>query len=141
MFFFLFFKEMDAPRKNLLFFLFLKMNTLLFGWKKKSTHKSSYEVMSTYGNDTIKNLEYLTDDFLGKIAKSVSSLESAEIGLGPYFVTYWNETNLRSFMEYVWKNGGKKVAVFRLLNEADGGARWPADFWWPILQDFVDGRI
>mmetsp|Transcript_14644 Transcript_14644/g.27069 ORF Transcript_14644/g.27069 Transcript_14644/m.27069 type:complete len:276 (+) Transcript_14644:104-931(+) len=97
--------------------------------------------MSTYAMSNPADYEPFITDYFSK----VGDLDKAGVGIGVYYdggeyEQEWDENSARSFIQYVSKNGGTRLDIFRLLK--DGAADWPkADWWWDVLEEFVHENI
>ena len=93
--------------------------------------------MSTYAMSNPADYEPFITDYFSK----VGDLDKAGVGIGVYYdggeyEQEWDEDSARAFIQYVSKNGGTRLDIFRLLK--DGAADWPkADWWLDVLEEFV----
>lgn len=111
-----------------------------------STAVDELQLMSTYAESTPGDFEPTIDSYFSAVKKGDNgSLRKAGVGVGIYYDGHgypqeWNATNARAIVEYVAKQGGKGIDVFRLADE--GSEVWPREeFWWDVLSDFVTGKI
>ena len=93
--------------------------------------------MSTYGGGL--DIDITVDIYVLKIKDATGSTSQAGLGIGPYHTKYWTDTNARRFISHATSKGVVNLDIFRLL--MDGVNNWPAPFWYPVLQDFLDGKI
>jgi len=112
-----------------------------------SSNVDELQLMSTYSESSPSAFMPIIDSyFSGVKAGDNGSLKKAGVGVGIYYdgtngyTKEWNATSARAIVEYVSKQGGNGIDVFRLSKE--GTEDWPNDdFWWEVLGDFVSGKI
>eukprot|EP01064_Diplonema_japonicum_P030616 TRINITY_DN5247_c0_g1_i1.p1 TRINITY_DN5247_c0_g1~~TRINITY_DN5247_c0_g1_i1.p1 ORF type:complete len:300 (+),score=66.77 TRINITY_DN5247_c0_g1_i1:42-902(+) len=95
--------------------------------------------MSTYGGSPMHQMKDTVNAFTKDIREGMGNTTQAGVGLGPYKTDYWTPSNTREFISYSASKGVNNLDIFRLL--MDGEHNWPAPFWWPILEDFMNGTI
>eukprot|EP01064_Diplonema_japonicum_P004132 TRINITY_DN1270_c9_g1_i1.p1 TRINITY_DN1270_c9_g1~~TRINITY_DN1270_c9_g1_i1.p1 ORF type:complete len:299 (+),score=68.30 TRINITY_DN1270_c9_g1_i1:51-899(+) len=91
--------------------------------------------MSTYGGAS----NSAVDHYVNAIKDATGSAAQAGIGLGPYHTDYWTDAKARQFISHATEKGCTSLDIFRLL--MDGVNDWPAPYWYPVLQDFLSGKI
>eukprot|EP01084_Bolivina_argentea_P314150 544120_1 len=96
--------------------------------------------METYGGNggyTFQQVLNWMEGFVTSINKTRGDFAQAGVGLGPYQTKWWTPDYLNWIIGNMTQIGGYKLDIFR-LSQSDN---WPPDYWWPYLDQFMNGTL